>query len=138
MKKMLCFLTTSIFLSSFMPRIENKYDLKTSIVGHSVMRARQEIIEIISAQNGIQSHLFFNLSGEVVKCQRYYKEKDLSPFIAAKVKYHYPPYKIFGITELTNDQGVIYTIVLENTTSWIYVESNHSGLLKVKKRFKKA
>ena len=106
--------------------------------GNAPATGIQEFVEILSAQNGIRSHLFFDGAGEVVRCQRYYTEKDLLPFVAAKVKYKYPGYTIFGVTEITNQYGVRYTIVLEDPKYWIHVESTDNGTLALKKRYKKA
>ena len=102
------------------------------------LNGSQEFVEIVSFQNGIQSHLFFDGTGDVVRCQRYYKEKDLSPFVAAKVKYKYPGFKIFGVTEITTHQGVQYTIVLEDPKYWIHVQSTDNGTLTLRKKYKKA
>lgn len=97
-----------------------------------------EFFEVVAVENGIRSHLVFNGAGDVVRCQRYYQEKDLSPFVAAKVKYRFPGFTIFGVTEVTTSAGVRYTVIIEDPRYWIHVESTDNGLLTVKKKYKKA
>ena len=56
----------------------------------------------------------YNPDGIVLSTTRYYTEQNLSPAIRAKVNEKYPGKKIFGVTEVSNNENVTYHIVLED------------------------
>lgn len=56
----------------------------------------------------------------------------------AKVKEKFPGKKIFGVTEVTTCDGIVYTIVLEDDKNWTTITSNEIGNLTVVQKLKKA
>ena len=78
------------------------------------------------------------MKGSILSVLRYYYEKDLPHFIAVKLKEKYPGKKIFGITEITSEEGVVYNIVLEDDTRWFHIRSTDSGYLTLTNKYKKA
>jgi hypothetical protein len=80
----------------------------------------------------------YNPSGDILRTTRYYFEKDLSPVIRAKVCEKYPGKKIFGITEVSNNEKVIYHITLEDDQYWYNLESDATGSIKLEKTLLKS
>ena len=135
----LSFIISCLLLcSSSTSRIGEHFPPVPTITRKAPPNGSEEFFEVVAVENGIRSHLVFNGEGDVLRCQRYYQEKDLSPFVAAKVKYRYPGFKIFGVTEITSSSGLRYTVVLEDPHYWIHVESTDNGMLTLKKKYKKA
>lgn len=76
--------------------------------------------------------------GTVLNTIRYYKEANLSPVIRAAVNEKYPGKKIFGITEVSNNETITYYIVLEDSKHWYNIESNATGSISLDKKLLKA
>jgi hypothetical protein len=76
--------------------------------------------------------------GTVLNTTRYYKEANLSPVVRAAVNEKYPGKKIFGITEVSNNENITYYIVLEDSKHWYNVQSNATGNISLDKKLLKA
>ena len=83
--------------------------------------------EVMFTHKEIPCRMSYDLRGSVVSLRRDYYEKDLPLFILAKVKQKYTSKKIFGVTEITSEEGLSYTIILEDEKHRITVKSNASG-----------
>ncbi len=94
--------------------------------------------EVVFKNNDILCRVKYDLKGNIISTRRDYHEKDLSLFIVAKVKEKYTGKKIFGVTEITSSEGVIYNIVLEDEKNWINLNSDESGNISQVQKLKKA
>jgi len=79
----------------------------------------------------------YNPEGIVLSTTRYYASQNLSPAIRAKVNEKYPGKKIFGITEVSNNENVTYHIVLEDDKNWLTVQSDATGNITLEKKLLK-
>jgi hypothetical protein len=79
----------------------------------------------------------YSQDGIVLNTTRYYTSQNLSPAIRAKVNEKYPGKKIFGITEVSNNDTVIYHIVLEDDKYWLNIQSDATGNIAVEKKLMK-
>ena len=80
----------------------------------------------------------YSPDGIVMSTTRYYTEKELPPAIRAKVNEKYPGKKIFGVTEVSNSENLIYYIVLEDDANWYNIESDATGIMKLDKKLDKS
>jgi hypothetical protein len=62
----------------------------------------------------------------------------LCPFIASKIKEKYSNKSIKGITEIQDDSGLSYQLILQDEKNWYIVNSDEAGNMTVKNKFKKA
>jgi hypothetical protein len=76
--------------------------------------------------------------GTLLKTYRYYKEKQLLPIIVAKLKKRYPGREIDGVTELTSDDEISFTINLKDDKNWYIIKSDVYGNLQQMDKYKKA
>ena len=79
----------------------------------------------------------YNPEGIVLSTTRYYTSQNLSPAIRAKVNEKYPGKKIFGITEVSNNENVTYHIVLEDDKNWLTVQSDATGNITLERKLVK-
>jgi len=79
----------------------------------------------------------YNPEGIVLSTTRYYTSQNLAPAIRAKVNEKYPGKKIFGITEVSNNENVTYHIVLEDDKNWLTVQSDATGNTTLEKKMVK-
>lgn len=79
----------------------------------------------------------YNPEGIVLSTTRYYTSQNLAPAIRAKVNEKYPGKKIFGITEVSNNENVTYHIVLEDDKNWLTVQSDATGNITLEKKMVK-
>lgn len=94
--------------------------------------------EVVFKSNDMLCRIKYDLKGNIISTRRDYSEKDLSLFIVAKVKEKYTGKKIFGVTEITSSEGVVYNIVLEDEKNWINLNADESGNISQVQKFKKA
>jgi hypothetical protein len=81
--------------------------------------------------------VYYNANGDILQTIKYYSGENLSPFIRSKVNSKYKDKTISSVTDVTNDSGHFYQIVLEDSKSWIYLDVNEKGSMQVQKRLKK-
>jgi len=84
-------------------------------------------MEVYYNSGDITCHIWYDAKGNVVKSLRYYTEKDLAPFVKARIQKAYPGKKIVGITETTKQDSFSYVISLEDETTWTIVKSDATG-----------
>ena len=94
--------------------------------------------EVYYEEAGVTCHMWYNEDGKVVKTRRYYSEKDLAPYLKAKIAQRYPNKTIFGVTESSTPEGVDYLITLEDSKNWLQVTCDGTGELSVMKKMKKS
>lgn len=80
----------------------------------------------------------YSPEGIVLSTTRYYTSPNLSPVIRAKVNEKYPGKKIFGITEVSNSDMMVYHIVLEDDKNWLNIQSDAMGNIILDKKLEKS
>jgi hypothetical protein len=81
--------------------------------------------------------VWYDKDGVVTKSIRYYLQNMLSPMVLASVQRKYKDQSIFGVTEVTNQDGVQYYLVLEDDKKWYNITSDAVGNLTLTKKFNK-
>jgi hypothetical protein len=94
--------------------------------------------EVFFVNNDMTCRVKYDPQGNILETRRDYYEKHLSLYIVAKVKEKFAGKKIFGVTEVTTQDGVVYTIVLEDDKNWTTITSNEIGNFNVVQKLKKA
>ena len=85
-------------------------------------------------QSEIAVRATYDNEGNLLKTVRYYTEDNLPPNILAKLKKKYPGKNVFGVTELTSDEEVAYSISLKDDKNWYNIKSDPYGnLLRIEK-----
>jgi len=82
--------------------------------------------------------MWYDRDGNVTKTERYYKEEGLSPFLLARLNKKFEGKKVFGVTEVSTETGVTYTIVLEDDKRWYQVTADDAGNVRLDKKLLKA
>lgn len=86
----------------------------------------------------IQIRAQYDETGTLIKTTRYYTEKQLLPNIVAKLKKKFSGKEIGGITEITSDDEVSFTINLKDDKNWYIVKSDIYGNLQQTDKYKRA
>lgn len=90
-------------------------------------------------ENGaVKTILWYDAAGNVKATIRYYNEESLNPFILSRVKAEFSGKTIFGVTEISSDQGIIYKIILMDDKKWYHISSDSEGDLTLENKYKKA
>jgi len=79
----------------------------------------------------------YDNEGNLLKTIRYYAQENLPPNILAKLKKKYAGKEIFGVTELTSEQEIIYSISLKDDKNWYTVKSDPYANLQQTEKFKR-
>ena len=86
----------------------------------------------------VRCKLWYDSEGSLVKSHRYYPGNLLPPMILASLQRKHSDKKIFGVTEVTSQDGLQYYIKLEDDKKWYDVTSDATGNLVLTKKFNKA
>lgn len=99
--------------------------------------AESKMFEAYFREAGTTTRIRYDEDGNILYTIRSYAEKHLPLLIQTKVRKAYPGKKVFGVTELTNGEGVIYEIALEDEKAWTIIRSDAHGLLFQHNKYKK-
>ncbi|MEO8960586.1 MAG: hypothetical protein ABI325_01810 [Ginsengibacter sp.] len=81
--------------------------------------------------------IYYNKAGNILQTMRYYSAEELIPFIRSRVNTKYKNKTISSVTDVTNDSGHFYQIVIEDKKSWIYLNVDEKGNMVVEKKLHK-
>ncbi|HEU4470883.1 MAG TPA: hypothetical protein VFR58_07370 [Flavisolibacter sp.] len=88
-------------------------------------------------QSQITTRVTYDKQGNIIKTIRSYYEQHLPIIILAKIKNKFSDQKIFGVTEISSEEGMFYYIVLEDDKNWTEIKADTYGAINVQKKFKK-
>lgn len=88
-------------------------------------------------QSEIAVKATYDNEGNLLKTIRYYAEDNLPPNILAKLKKKYPGKEVFGVTELTSDEEIVYSISLKDDKNWYTIKSDPYANLQQSEKFKR-
>jgi hypothetical protein len=94
--------------------------------------------EVLFMNGQVKCRMWYDKEGNVTKTERYYTEDGLCPYILAKVKAKYAGKKVFGVTEVNSESGIVYHIILEDEKKWYHVNGDSAGYLRLEKKLTKA
>ena len=84
------------------------------------------------------ARVIYDKEGNIVQTFRYYFEQQLPIMVLAKVKARFSDKKIYGVTEVSSEEGLYYYITLEDEKKWIEVKADNYGSVTIEKKFNKA
>jgi len=86
----------------------------------------------------IDTRIWYDNDGNILRTQRYYGEQKLPPFLLGKLKKQYSDKSIFGVTEVSDNEGVVYYIKMEDKKNWVTIKANAAGFTEVYEKYRKA
>ena len=93
--------------------------------------------EVFFVHNSVQCRISYNTDGSMTQMRRDYGKETLPLFISGAVQKKYPGKAIYGVTEITNAEGLQYHMVLEDGKNWYFVASDSAGDLTLNKKLRK-
>lgn len=76
---------------------------------------------------GVKTRATIDAKGNLLQTIRYYKQDNLPASVLYNLKKDYKDYEIHGVTEVSNNNGVNYRIVLKNNKHYTYINANQAG-----------
>ncbi len=83
--------------------------------------------EVSFIDKTIPERVYYDQDGKVIRTIRYYDETKLNPFISQKIKEKFRNKSIKSITELQEDDGILYQVILQDNKHLYVVNCNSSG-----------
>jgi hypothetical protein len=93
--------------------------------------------EVHFVMGAVRCRLWYDHDGSVTKSIRYYSQDMLPPMIRCNVCHRFMGQKIYGVTELTGEEGLQYFLILEDEKKWYEVTSDAAGNLTLTRKFNK-
>ena len=97
-----------------------------------------DYFDVSFVQWNIQSNVRYDKEGNFLNCTRYYSEQQLPVNIACKLKSKHTGKKVFGITEVTNPEEIVYYIKMFDNKNWYCVKVDASGQMQIVEKYRKA
>jgi len=98
---------------------------------------KQDAYEVSFKQNSTQVRVNYDKEGNIINTLRYYTEEHLPLIVLSKIKTKFADKSIFGVTEVSSEEGTYYHVVLEDASSWVEVKSDVFGSVSVTRKSKK-
>ena len=89
-------------------------------------------------EKGMLHRVYYDLNGDVFRTIRYYDGTKLCPFIAMKLKEEFGNKSIKGVTEVQEESGLTYQVILQDQKHMYVVNCNSDGDIGLQKRYKNA
>ena len=87
--------------------------------------------------SGIQSKLNYDLEGNILGSTRYYDPAALPMNIFTKLKRENPNRELFGVTEITVGDDMVYFVKMQDAKYWITLKVDPSGNSQVYEKYRK-
>jgi hypothetical protein len=94
--------------------------------------------EVNFKRSEVISRVRYDKDGNVLGTTRYYSGENLPPNILARLKKEYPGRSVYGVTEISSEDNIMYSITLEDARKWYTVTSDAFGYLQLYQKFNKA
>lgn len=88
-------------------------------------------------QNEDHYKIWYDKDGNLVSSIKYGQEKNLPLKVLMAVRKKFKDKNIFGVTELTNENGVRYRLMLSDDKKWYIVNATTDGSLSLSGSYKK-
>jgi hypothetical protein len=98
----------------------------------------KESYTVYFLEDSVRTRITYDKEGAFMEAFRYYQEKNLPYYLLATLKRKFPEKKIFGITEVSTLDEIVYYVKLEDSSVWLTVKLDSEGHLAFVERFKKA
>ncbi|MCD2424596.1 hypothetical protein LQ567_17580 [Niabella pedocola] len=85
----------------------------------------------------ISTRAVIDNNGALIRTIRYYKENNLPSNILYKIKKKYDGKEIYGVTEVTNNEGTNYHIIVRDSRSIYSVTADNNGSVMQTAKYKR-
>lgn len=97
----------------------------------------KEGYEVLFIHNKVQCRIKYDMEGTMLQMRRDYYADGLPPFITNAIQKAHPTKKVYGVTEITDSEGMRFHVILEDQKHWTFIESSAGGHLSTVKRLRK-
>lgn len=85
----------------------------------------------------VKTRAMFDSKGNLMQTIRYFKEDKMPANILYNIKKQYSGKEIWGITEVSNKNGIIYNIVLRDEKDYLTINANNNGETELVTKYKR-
>jgi hypothetical protein len=140
------FLAVSCFIMLAIPAFSNMPNEKVLKVFNATFLSPEQVrwseyesyYDVSFVQSGIRSRVKYDKDGNFLSSLRYYSEEHLPLNVVSELKKKFADKKVFGVTELTNEDEVTYFVKLEDAKRWYTVKISGNGRILSTEKFWKA
>lgn len=94
--------------------------------------------EVCFINGNIRERIYYDLDGHTIRTLRYYTSKDINPFLAEKIAEKYKGKEIQSVTELQDESGITYQILLQDQNYLYKIRGNSNGRMKLLQKYLRA
>lgn len=87
--------------------------------------------------SGVQSRVDYDKKGNIISSTRYYNPSKLPLNVLHKLKKQYPRQELYGVTEFTVADEMVYFVKMQDQHSWITLKVDPSGASEIYEKYKK-
>lgn len=87
---------------------------------------------------GVQSKVVYDKDGNMLSSLRYYAPERLPVNVFSKLKKKYDEKTLFGVTEASTDQEIVYYVKMYDAKNWYTIKIDASGSMETVEKLKRA
>jgi len=118
-------------------KAENTFRLIFKDAGHVQWSAAGNLYEAFFIMDDIKTRATIDAKGNLIQTIRYYSEAHLPANVLYSIKRQYRGKEIFGVTEVSNQQGVNYRVVLRDDKTYTHINAGSNGDTELVKKYKR-
>ena len=105
---------------------------------HVAWTESRDTYTVYFIEEGIRTNITYDKNGEFLTATRYYDELNLPYYLLVNLKKRYPDKKIFGITEISTPDEVLYYVKMVDSKIWLTVRLDSEGAITLIEKYRKA
>ena len=144
MKKLLvpvaCLILITMNSFAVMPNEKVLRSFEETFIGPKEVKwyEHADYCEVSFIQQGMRTTVKYDLNGNFISSLRYCKEQQLPANVLSKLKKKYEGKRVFGVTEITSNEGIIFYIKIEDDKNWFTIKATGSGQMELYEKYRKA
>ncbi|MBZ4189566.1 hypothetical protein [Niabella beijingensis] len=87
--------------------------------------------------DAVSTRAMIDNNGVLIRTIRYYKESNLPSAVLYKIKKNYEGKEVYGVTEITNNEGTTYHVVIRDSRNLYKVTVDDSGTVQQTAKYKR-
>jgi hypothetical protein len=105
---------------------------------HVAWSESRETYSVNFVEEGIRTSVIYDKNGEFLEATRYYEELNLPLYLLYRIKERYPDKKIYGITEVSTPDEILYYVKMVDSKIWLTLRIDSEGRMILIEKFRKA
>ncbi len=93
-----------------------------------------QLYEASFTSDAVRVTALLDKNGNLIRTLKYYKEDDLPSNILFQIKKQYHTQQVWGVTEVSEESGIYYFIILRDDAHWYHLKADGQGEIELQSK----